>query len=109
VGPLINPRSFRNFPMQANGAEILRLACSMGFENGLTLCAPVHDAILLEAPLDELENRATHLRALMVEASSIVLGGFEIRTDLEMIRFPGRYMDERGSVMWNRVMAMLNQ
>jgi DNA polymerase-1 len=27
VGPETNPRMLRNFPMQANGAEILRLAC----------------------------------------------------------------------------------
>ena len=28
VGPRANPRSLANFPMQANGAEMLRLACS---------------------------------------------------------------------------------
>ena len=28
VGEKPNPRSLRNFPMQANGAEMLRLACS---------------------------------------------------------------------------------
>ena len=44
-----NPRSLRNFPMQANGAEMLRLACMFGVEAGIKICAPVHDAILIEA------------------------------------------------------------
>ncbi len=47
-----NPRSLANFPMQANGAEMMRLACSLATEAGITVCCPVHDAILIEAPTD---------------------------------------------------------
>ena len=32
VGVNANPRSLRNFPLQANGAEMLRLACCMATE-----------------------------------------------------------------------------
>ena len=46
------PRSLRNFPMQANGAEMLRLACCLATERGIEVCAPVHDAVLICAPLD---------------------------------------------------------
>ena len=46
-----NPRSLRNFPMQANGAELLRLACCFATERGIQVCAPVHDAVLICAPL----------------------------------------------------------
>src|SRR5215210_5707630 len=42
-----NTRSLRNFPMQANGAEMLRLACSLAIERGIEVCAPVHDAVLI--------------------------------------------------------------
>jgi hypothetical protein len=45
-----------NFPMQANGAEMLRLACCLAIERGLAVCAPVHDAILIEAPLAEMTS-----------------------------------------------------
>ena len=41
-------RTARNFPMQANGAEMMRLAAAMAVEAGLMICAPVHDALLLE-------------------------------------------------------------
>jgi DNA polymerase-1 len=36
-----NVRSLRNFPMQANGAEMLRLACCLATERGIEVCAPV--------------------------------------------------------------------
>ena len=49
VGSNVNPRSLRNFPMQANGAEMLRLACCLATERGVKVCAPVHDALLIEA------------------------------------------------------------
>jgi DNA polymerase I len=42
-----NPRSLRNFPMQANGAEMLRLAACLAIERGIEVCAPVHDAFLI--------------------------------------------------------------
>jgi len=56
VGSNSNPRSLRNFPMQGNGAEMLRLACVYATEQGIRICAPVHDALLIEAPLGELEQ-----------------------------------------------------
>lgn len=52
----INDRSLRNFPMQATGAEMLRIACCLLTEVGIRVCAPVHDALLIEAPLDELDS-----------------------------------------------------
>ena len=39
VGTDANPRSLRNFPMQANGAEMLRLACCLATERGNMVCA----------------------------------------------------------------------
>ncbi len=108
VGSTVNPRSLMNFPMQANGAEMLRLACCLATEAGLEICAPIHDAILLAAPLDDLEDHCAKLRGFMVEASRIVLDGFKLRTDAKLVRFPDRYMDDRGEVMWNKVMALLD-
>ena len=52
VGSKVNPRSLKNFPMQANGAEMLRIACCLVTERGIDVCCPVHDAILIEGPAD---------------------------------------------------------
>jgi DNA polymerase I len=109
VGENPNPRSLRNFPMQANAAEILRLACCLANERGVEVCAPVHDALVICAPLERLEADVVKTRAAMAEASRIVLNGFEIRTDVKSIRYPDRYTDKRGAVMWARVMDLVAQ
>ena len=109
VGENPNPRSLRNFVCQGNGAEMMRLAACLATERGVEVCAPVHDAFLICAPLDRLEEDVAAMRAAMAEASRIVLGGFELGTDVSITRWPDRYMDSRGRVMWDRVMGLLDQ
>jgi hypothetical protein len=93
--------------MQANGAEMLRIACCLGTERGVRICAPVHDAILIEAPVDEIEAEVARMQSYMRTASRIVLGGLELRTDADIIRYPSRYSDPRGMMMWERVGGLL--
>ena len=107
VGEQPNPRSLRNFPMQANGAEMLRVACCLGVERGVEICAPVHDAVLICAPEERLDADIETMRAAMVEASRAVLGGFELGSDVSITRWPDRYADARGAVMWARVMGLI--
>src|SRR5262249_30490731 len=107
TGEETNPRSLRNFPMQANGAEMMRIAACLGNERGVEICAPVHDAFLICAPLDRLAADVAAMRQAMAEASQAVLSGFDIRTDEHVVRYPHRFMDDRGAVMWQRVMDLL--
>jgi DNA polymerase I-like protein with 3'-5' exonuclease and polymerase domains len=102
-----NPRSLRNFPIQATGAEMLRLACCLATEGGVEVCAPVHDALLVEAPARLIEAAVRQTRAAMSEASGVVLGGFEVRTDAQVVRHPDRYSDPRGEKMWAAVSELL--
>lgn len=106
VGEDFNNRSLRNFPMQANGAEMLRLACIYITEADIRICAPVHDALLIEAPLAKLDTHIRRAQALMAQASRDVLDGFELRSDVKVIEYPYRYMDERGATMWDTVMRI---
>ena len=99
--------TLRNFPMQANGAEMLRLACCLATERGISVCAPVHDALLIEADAGQIDDAVAATRAAMAEASRIVLNGLEVDTDVEIINWPNRYADDRGRVMWERVMELL--
>ena len=109
VGPSADParganaRSLANFPCQAHGAEMLRLACCMLVEAGIGLCAPVHDAVVVEGPTDTIDDVVAQAREIMAEASKIVLGGFEIGTDAEIVKYPDRYIDEAGEDFWNTV------
>jgi DNA polymerase family A len=109
VGQNPNFRSLCNFPMQANGAEMMRLAACLATERGIEVCAPVHDAFLICVPFERLDQDIAVMRAAMAEASRIVLGRFELRTDVKITRWPGRYVDPRGAVMWERVMKLLQQ
>jgi DNA polymerase I-like protein with 3'-5' exonuclease and polymerase domains len=108
-GMKLNDRSLLNFPMQANGAEMLRLAVCMATEEGLKVCAPIHDALLLEAPLDQLDKDVSHLEAIMVKASKMVMQSLACRVDAEIIRYPDRYRDEGGGEMWDRIMGLLRK
>lgn len=102
-----NPRFFRNFLMQGNGAEMLRLACCCSTETGINVCAPVHDALLIEAPAERIAEAVAATQAAMARASADVLGGFELQSDAKVIVYPDRYDDERGRVMWQRVWDLL--
>ena len=109
VGDRANCRSLQNFPMQANGAEMLRLACCLATEAGIRVVAPVHDAVLIEAPIAELEARTAQMQDLMRQASAAVLGGFELRSDAKLLRAPERFCDERGQTMWDLVQELLRE
>ena len=109
-----NERSIRNWPIQATGADILRIACILAARHGIKLVAPVHDAVLIEAPIERIEADVALMREIMRRASRIVLnadadGTHELRTDYKIIRYPDRYTDQRGAEIYARVMALLQQ
>jgi hypothetical protein len=62
---------------------------------------------MIEAGIDEIDDAVAQARQCMAEASRIVLDGFEVQTDTEIIRYPDRYMDPRGLRMWELVQQVL--
>jgi DNA polymerase I-like protein with 3'-5' exonuclease and polymerase domains len=109
VGPDANPRSLRNFPMQANGAEMLRLACCLATERGIQVCAPVHDALLIEADAASIERDVARTQEAMREASELILPGFPLRSEAKIVRHPERYADPRGTPFWETVWRLLEE
>jgi hypothetical protein len=107
-----NERSIRNWPVQANCADLFRLAYVWGSRHGLTLIAPVHDAVLLESSEDRIEADVALMQEIMRRASRVILnpaadGTIELRTDFKIIRHPGRYTDKRGTELWETVLKLL--
>jgi DNA polymerase-1 len=49
------------------------------------------------------------MRQVMAEASRVVLDGFQLGTDVKVVRHPDRYVDERGTLMWDRVTKLINE
>jgi hypothetical protein len=107
IGPDANPRTLRNFPMQANGAEMLRLACCLATERGIQVCAPVHDALLIEAAAANIDRDVAQTQEAMRDASELVLPGFPLRTEAKIVRHPERYSDPRGAAFWETVRRLL--
>ena len=106
----VKANTFLNWPMQAHGAEMMRIACILAVERGIKLCAPIHDALLIEASLDQIDSEVVRLKECMAEASEAVLGDGKVcRVDADIVRYPGRYMDEHGQEMWDQIMGLLAQ
>lgn len=101
--------TLRNFLMQANGAEMMRLACCFTLQEGVKLLMPVHDALLIEAPVDKLDEAISITQKAMRKASGIVLNGFELDSDVKVIRYPDRYIDPRGEEMWDLVNKIVRE
>jgi DNA polymerase family A len=112
VEATVNARSIRNWPVQAAGADVLRIACILMVRHGIKLLAPVHDAVLIEAPIDRIEHDVALARECMRRASRIVLnsstnGPHELRSDVKIVKYPDRYTDKRGEAVWAYVLEHL--
>jgi DNA polymerase I len=103
------PRTYRNFSLQANGAEMMRLATIAIVERDIKLCASVHDAFLVEAPVKEIHDIVAITRDCMAAASRAVLAGFQLETEAEIICYPNRFSCERGDRMWRIVNRLLTE
>jgi len=99
--------SLRNFLVQATGAEMFRLACCLGSERGVSIVAPVHDAVMIEGPAGAIDDTVAAMRAAMDEASKTVLDGYVVSVDEKIVRWPDRYIDPDGLPMWNKVQKIL--
>jgi DNA polymerase I len=102
-----NRRTLYNFPMQGNGAEMLRLAAWRLCEAGIVPNMLIHDGILIEARNEE-EIAATI--EIMKAAGRDVCDGFEIGVDIDQrLEHGARYHDKRPvpEKMWKTIMDVL--
>ena len=44
----------------------------------------------------------------MAKASRVVLNGFELRTNVDIVEYHDRYHDDRGTMMWQQVMRLVD-
>jgi hypothetical protein len=99
--------SLMNFPIQAHAAEMLRWACSLATDRGILVNCPIHDAVLVEGPLDEVEGLVAEADRAMGDAASIVLDGPRLGTDAKVTRWPDRFRDDDGWETWCRITEMV--
>jgi DNA polymerase I len=102
-----NQRTLFNFPMQAGGADMLRLATTRLCGAGIVPVMLVHDGILLE--LDNL-GQIELARDIMRGAGRDVCDGLNIGVDVDQTLQGGaRYRDKRPAAitMWDTIMRAL--
>lgn len=104
-----SPTVLRNFPIQSNGAEMMRLAHCLATESGIIVAATIHDAFLITSQLKHLDADIAAMSRCMIEASRVVLNGFELFVGVEPIRYPDRYYCSDVESMWNLVMRLLEE
>jgi DNA polymerase I len=102
-----NKRTLYNFPMQAGGAEMLRLAAQRLCDTGIVPCMLIHDGILFE--LDN-EEQIEHAKEIMRAAGRDTCNGLDIGVDEDQRLTDGaRYQDKRpvAKKMWGTMMDAL--
>jgi hypothetical protein len=106
-------RTLMNFMQQAAGADCMRLAAIAGHEAGIRICAVVHDAFWITAPLGELDDAIETMRRFMVRASAVVTGGLEIPVKVSArVRWPQCLGDVReagakGQGIWAEIAGLV--
>jgi len=108
-------RTFLNFPMQGNEAELLRLVFARAGDLPIIGCA--HDSFILEDRADRIEQTVWQMQEIMRAASRDLLGGFELRADCEpdedITYYPDRFIDKReredGMQHWNWLMRLIEE
>jgi DNA polymerase I len=104
-----NQRALFNFPMQSNGAEMLRLAAERMCDAGLVPSMLVHDGLLIETRSAWQIDQA---KEIMREAGREVCNGFEIGVDVDQkLEHGARFRDKRpiAGKMWEAMMTALQE
>ena len=103
-----NQRTLYNFPMQAAGAEMLRLATVRLCEAGVVPIMLVHDGILFE---ETEREKIEHAKEIMRQAGREICDGLTIDAEVDqMLENGARYHDRRpmAQQMWQTVMRALD-
>jgi hypothetical protein len=63
---------------------------------------------LVEAPADRIDAVVAETQAVLAEASGIVLDGPTLRSDVKVVHWPDRLLDDESGTFWGRLMASLD-
>jgi hypothetical protein len=105
--PQTRVTTLMNWPIQSHAAEMLRWACALAIARGIMVNCPVHDALLVEGPIEDIDDIVAAAIRAMEDASAIVLGGPRLKVDAKMIRWPDRFQDEDGWETWCKILGMI--
>jgi DNA polymerase-1 len=100
-------RTIRNFPLQGNASEQLRLAVIYAVENGIRVVGTLHDALLVECPIHDVEAIAVQTQNALAMASEDVLGEHRLRADVKVILPPNHFVGDTPNEIWDIICGVL--
>jgi hypothetical protein len=103
-----NDRTWMNWPMQATGADIMRLTITYLDRQNVRVLAPVHDGFLLSCRRDQLDDLRAAVDHACKTAVEHVLPGFPLRWNLT-VHDRGRFEDEDGAADWHRLQEIMEE
>jgi hypothetical protein len=103
-----NERTWRNWPMQATGADIMRLTITYLDRQNVRVLAPVHDGFLLTCRRNQLDDLRDAVGYACSTAVDQVLPGFPLRWEITL-HDRGRFEDEDGRPLWDNLQAIMRE
>jgi hypothetical protein len=101
------PRTWQNWPMQAAGADLMRLTIIYLDQQNVQILAPVHDGFLLTCRRDEIDNLKEAVNDACRAAIDHVVPGFPLRW--EFTPYEERFEDPDGLPLWNKLRSLLSR
>lgn len=99
-----SPGTARNFPIQAIGSDMLRIAVLLLAQEGVSIVATVHDSIVVECDEADADRVTPLVVAKMEEASRLCLHDkITVRVDAKRIDHPYHYPDDDGLPFFARI------
>ena len=76
-------------------------------EDGIHLCATVHDAVLIEDSIENIDASVEKAKYWWRSASREILA-YELDADVKVVRYPAVYEDKDGKAMYEMLMKLLD-
>jgi DNA polymerase I len=86
--------TLRDWLSQSNASDILHTAVVLAGERGVRLVGTLHDAVLVEAPVDQIDHAVQLTTEAMQEASALLLfnkdrtESYQLKVDATVVRYP---------------------
>jgi hypothetical protein len=98
-------RTWANFPVQANSADVMRLTTIALNALKVEVVGIVHDGWVVTCHRDDEPRVRTAIEAAKQIACDRLLGRFPLRMDV--VTYPDRYADEDGQEVWEDILRKL--
>jgi DNA polymerase I len=107
-GDLESFRTLSNWKEQSHGADMMHYVSIMCMESGIRICAMIHDAALIESSAERIEEDVKLVQKYWEDAARLVIGK-PVRSEVIIVKYPDRYVDEDGVAMWKTVLESLKK